>query len=87
MICNSLINPPLSCSEGPKVKEEYSIVSWIILSVIGFILLLVFILFFYRRIVRRQISNNMNKQVNELVNQYITMYEADKFKGSDGQIS
>jgi uncharacterized membrane protein len=37
---------------------------WIIISVLGFTILLVFIVFCYRRIVRRQLTNNMNKQVN-----------------------
>lgn len=82
LICNSLTNVPAECmGEQPFEPTSSHIIWWIVLSIVGFFVLLVFILFCYRRCVRRQLSNNMNKQVNELVNQYITMYEADRFKG------
>jgi hypothetical protein len=76
MICESLNNPPESCFSDASSNKESHLIFYIVLSIAGFLALLIFIIFCYRRIIRRQISNDMNKQVNELVNQYITMYEA-----------
>lgn len=62
LICNSLNGECMGGSNNETTGGH--IVLWSILSVTGFLILLLFVLFCYRRIVRRQITNNMNKQVN-----------------------